>query len=122
LLYNDINPGVDNNMTSFNCGGRKKRSIRDNLFILYAIINDALGFLKVDIDIQFYDLNQAFDSMWFEVTMNDLWDTMEQKDDIFVKTPVGDTEEFTLFDTEKYGTLLGPLRCANQMDSISREC
>ena len=68
LLYNDIYPGVDKNMTSSN---------RDNLFILYAIINDALGFLKVDIDIQVYDLKQAFDSMWFEETRNDLWDTME---------------------------------------------
>ena len=126
LLYNDIYPGVDKNMTSSN---------RDNLFILYAIINDALGFLKVDIDIQVYDLKQAFDSMWFEETRNDLWDTMEQKDDkfaliaelnkecnIFVKTPVGDTEEFTLFETEQKGTVLGQLKCANQMDSISREC
>ena len=73
--------------------------------------------------------------MWFEETMNDLWDTMEKKDDkfaliaelnkecnIFVKTPVGDTEEFTLFETEQQGTVLGPLKCANQMDSISREC
>ena len=135
LLYNDIYDGIDSNMSSSNCGGRKKRSIRDNLFIFYAIINDALRFLKVDIDIQFYDLKQAFDSMWFEETMNDLWDTMEQRDDkfaliaemnkecnIFVKTPVGDTELFTLYETEQQGTVLGPLKCANQMDSISREC
>ena len=66
LIYNDIYDSVDSNMTSSNCGGRKKRSIRDNLFILYAIINDALGFLKVNIDIHFYDLEQCFDSMWFE--------------------------------------------------------
>ena len=122
-------------MTSSNCGGRKKRSIRDNLFILYAIINDALGFLKIDIDIQFYDLLKAFDSMWFEETMNDLWDSMEKRDDkfaliaemnkecdIFVKTPVGNTETFTLYETEQQGTVLGPLKCSNQMDSIAREC
>ena len=46
LIYNDIYDSVDSNMTSSNCGGRKKRSIRDNLFILYAIINDALGSSK----------------------------------------------------------------------------
>ena len=42
LLYNDIYDGIDSNMSSSNCGERKKRSIRDNLFIVYAIINDAL--------------------------------------------------------------------------------
>ena len=52
-------------MSECNVGGRKNRSIRDNLFILYAVINDALGYQKVEIDIQFYDLKQAFDSMWF---------------------------------------------------------
>ena len=113
MLYNDIYDGIDTNMSSSNCGGRKNRSIRDNLFVLYAIINDALGFMKTDIDIQFYDLEQCFDSMWFEETMNDLWETMETKDDkfaliaemnkecdIFIKTPVGDTESFTLKETE----------------------
>ena len=70
-------------MSSLNCGGRKNRSIRDNLFIVYAVINDALGFMKVDLDIQFYDLKQAFDSMWFDETMNDLWETMKPRDDKF---------------------------------------
>ena len=135
LLYNDIYDGIDGNMTSSNCGGRKKRSIRDNLFIVYAVINDALCFLKVDLDIQFFDLEQCFDSMWLEETMNDLWETMEKRNDqfaliaelnkecdIFIKTPVGDTRTFTLEDTEQQGTVLAPLKCANQMDSISREC
>ena len=116
-------------------GGRKKRSIRDNLFIIYAIINDALNFLKIEIDIHCYDLKQCFDSMWFDETMNDLWETMEPKNDkfaliaelnkecdIFIKTPVGDTDTFTLLETEQQGTVLGPLKCSNQIDSISREC
>ena len=54
LIYNDIYEKMDKNMTSSNCGGRRNRSIRDNLCVLYAIINDALGFLKVDIDVQFF--------------------------------------------------------------------
>ena len=47
---------------------------------------------------------------------------MNKECNIFVKTPVGDTELFTLYETEQQGTVLGPLKCANQMDSISREC
>ena len=132
LLYNDIYDSVDSNMSSSNHGGRRNRSIRDNLFILF---NDALSFLKIDLDLQFYDLSQCFDSMWYDETLNDLWDSMDIKDDkfaliaelnkecdIFVKTPVGNTKTFTLEETEQQGTVLGPLKCSNQMDSISREC
>ena len=134
LLYKDKYPEIDRNMSECNVGGRKNRSIRDNLFILYAVINDALGYQKVEIDIQFYDLKQAFDSMWFEETMNDMWESMDTKDDkfalisemnqivdLFVKTPVGDSEIFTLEKIEQQGTSLGPIKCSNQMDSISRE-
>ena len=134
MIYNDKYPEIDKNMSECNVGGRRKRSIRDNLFIIYAVINDALGYQKVDIDIQFYDLSQCFDSQWFEETMNDLWESMDiqddkfslisemnQKVDLFVKTPVGDTEIFTLEKIEQQGTGLGPIKCSNQMDSISRE-
>jgi hypothetical protein len=122
-------------MSDCNVGGRKNRSIRDNLFILYAAINDALAYQKIEIDIQFYDLSQAFDSMWYEETMNDFWESLEVKDDkfalicemnrevdLFVKTPVGETDVFTMEKIEQQGTVLAPLKCSNQMDSISREC
>ena len=135
LLYNDKYQEIDRNMTDCNVGGRRNRSIRDNLFVINAVINDALGYQKVEIDIQFYDLSQCFDSMWFEETMNDLWDSMEIRDDkfnlisemnrevdLFVKTPVGDTEVFTVERIEQQGTVLAPLKCSNQMDSIPREC
>ena len=135
LLYNDKYKEIDKNMSDCNVGGRKHRSIRDNLFVIYTVINDALSYQKVDIDIQFYDLRQAFNSMWFEETMNDMWEGMEVKDekfalisemnsnvDLFVKTPVGNSEVFTLEKIEQQGTVLGPIKCSNQIDSISREC
>ena len=134
-MYSDKYEEIDNNMTDCNVGGRKNRSIRDNLFVLNAVINDAIGYQKVEIDIQFYDLTQAFDSMWYEETMNDMWESMTVRDDkfalisemnrvvdLFVKTPVGDTEIFTMNKIEQQGTGLGPIKCSNQMDSISREC
>ena len=46
---------------------------------------------------------------------------MNQKVDLFVKTPVGDSDVFTLEKIEQQGTVLGPIKCSNQMDSISRE-
>ena len=135
LVYIDKYAEIDRNMSDSNVGGRKNRSIRDNLFIIYAVINDALAYQKIDIDLQFYDLSQCFDSMWFEETMNDLWESMDVRDDkfalisemnkevdLFVKTPVGESEVFTLKKIEQQGTVLGPIKCSNQMDSIPREC
>ena len=135
LLYNDKYKEIDRNMSDCNVGGRRNRSIRDNLFVIHAAINDAIGYQKVEIDIGFYDLSQCFDSMWHEETMNDLWESMEVKDDkfslisemnrevdLFVKTPVGDSEIFTVERIEQQGTVLAPLKCSNQMDSIAREC
>jgi hypothetical protein len=80
-------------------------------------------------------ISQCFDSMWYEETMNDMWYSMDVRDDkcsliremnrlvdLFVKTPVGDSEIFTVEKIEQQGTVLAPLKCSNQMDSIPREC
>ena len=66
-------------MSDSNVGGRKARNIRDNLFIVYGVINFAIKEnLKVDINL--YDIAKCFDSMWYEETMNDLWDAGAQDD------------------------------------------
>lgn len=39
LIYNDIYPIIDKNLTDCNVGSRKGRNIRDNLFVLNAIVN-----------------------------------------------------------------------------------
>ena len=124
---------IDNAMSDSNVGGRKNRNIRDNLFVIYAIINDAIR-KKKSINIQFYDISKCFDAMWAEDTMNDLYDA-GVKDDIFslvsmlneecqvmVKTSVGSTEKFVLNNIEMQGTVLAPLKCAVQMDTLGRYC
>ena len=87
-------------MSDSNVGGRRKRNIRDNLFVIYAAINEAIR-NKKPIDIQFYDLAKFFDAMWAEETMNDLYDAgvqdnkfalvslMNERCQVAVKTPVG---------------------------------
>ena len=71
LIYEDIYDTIDTAMSDSNVGARRKRNIRDNLFVLYSTINEAIR-NKKDIDIQFYDLAKCFDTMWAEETMNDL--------------------------------------------------
>ena len=68
-------------MSDSNVGGRKQRNIRDNLFVLYSVINNAIN-KKINMNITSYDITQCFDSMWYQDTMNDLWD-VGIKDDNF---------------------------------------
>ena len=131
LVYSDIYDVVDSNMSDSNVGARKNRSIRDNLFVLYAVRNEAVVKNK-PVDLHFMDLSKCFDSLWTEETMNDLYD-LGVKDDKFalisglndycrvtIKTPVGQTEEFSLEKIEMQGTVNAPLKCTGQMDSLGR--
>ena len=48
-------------MTDSNIGARKKRNIKNHLFIVYGIINSVLKGESESVDIQIYDLVKAFD-------------------------------------------------------------
>ena len=72
--------------------------------------------------------------MWNEETMNDIYDAgvkddkfalmalMNEKCQVKVKTPVGDTDRFVLNRIEMQGTVPAPLKCAVQMDTLGRYC
>ena len=133
LVYKNYYDVIDENMSDSNVGGRKKRNVRDNLFIVYGIINYAVKENK-DIDMNFYDIAQCFDAMWYQETMNDLWDVGVQDDkfalvgemnrscQIAVKTPVGITDRFTMEEIEMQGSVLGPIKCSIQIDTLGRDC
>ena len=73
LIYNEFFDDIDSSMSDSNLGGRRNRNIRDNLFIVYGIINYAIE-ENMEVDLTLYDLAKCFDSMWYHETMNDLWD------------------------------------------------
>ena len=131
LIMQDSYEDIDSNMSDSNVGGRRRRNIRDNLFTIYACINEAIRTGK-SVDIQFYDIKKCFDAMWAEESMNDLYDSglkddkftliskMNNKCHVKVKTPIGDTERFELERIEMQGTVPAPLKCAVQMDTLGR--
>ena len=133
LVYEDTINKIDKKMSDSNVGARKKRNIRDNLFVLYSVINDAIRNRR-NIDIQYYDISKCFDSMWAEDAMNDYYDVgvtddkfalislMNKKCNVKVKTPVGDTERFVLKQIEMQGTVTAPIKCAIQLDTLGRYC
>ena len=133
LAYNDYYQIVDQKMSDSNVGGRVNRSIVDNLFVIYAIQNEALR-KNISVDVLLMDLSKCFDKMWSQETMNDLFDLGVQNDRfvlvskmneeciVTVKTPVGVTDTFTLENIEMQGTVPAPLKCAGQMDALGRKC
>ena len=64
LIYNDEYPKIDSYLSDCNVGGRKGRNVRDNIFVLNAVMNSISRRNKEPHDVQVYDLIQCFDSMW----------------------------------------------------------
>ena len=137
LIYKDKYPEVEKNMSDSNIGARRGKSIKNHLFIIYAIINSVLVEEKSCIDIQIYDLVKAFDRLWLEDCMNDLYDSLpsEHRDDqlaliyegnsfnkVAVNTPVGLTDRVNIENIVTQGGVFGPLQCSNSIDTIGKKC
>ena len=88
-------------------------------------------------DIQIYDLVQAFDALWLQDCMNDLYDCLPecQRDRklaliyqtnvnnlVAVNTPVGQTERVNMPQIVQQGGGWGPMECSVSIDKLGREC
>ena len=134
MVYNDKYSIVDKSMSSSNIGGRKKRNIRDHLFVINSILHDFKLNSKENIDIEIYDVKKCFDKMWSSETANDFYDAGVKDDNfvlisnsnqscqIAVKTPWGSlTPRVELKDIEMQGGVLTPLKCSVQIDTLGSE-
>ena len=133
LIYNDEYKEIDSNLTDCNVGARKKRNIRDNIFVLDAIMNDAVNGSKEAVDIAIYDIEKCFDALWVEECINDMYDSglkndklnllylMNQNAEIAVKTPHGLTERRSIRNIIMQGTVWGSLFCTATMDKLGKK-
>ena len=78
LIYNDKYKDIDMGMSDSNIGARRKKNIKNHLFVVYGIINSILNEEDLSIDISIYDLEKAFDAMWLEDCLIDLYDTLPE--------------------------------------------
>ena len=124
-------------MSVSNIGARRNKNVKNHLFIVYGIINSVIREEKFSLDIQIYDLVQAFDSLWLEDCMNDIYDSVpkEQQDDklalifetnktnlVAVNTPDGQTDRVNIERIVTQGGTFGPLECSNSIDKIGKNC
>ena len=131
LIYEDEYETIDSNLTNCNVGSRKRRNIRDNLFVINAIANSSKK-SKEATDINVYDVIKCFDSLWLSECINDLYDAGLDNDklvllhesnmhaNIAVKTSSGTTGRFIIKDTVMQGTVWAGLMCTSTMDQLCK--
>ena len=137
LLYHRLYPSIEKGMSNSNIGARKHKNVRNHLFIIYGIVNSVLKDSRSCIDIQIYDLVQAFDALWLKDCMNDIYDILPPTDRgrglalvyelnrnnlVAVNTPVGITERVNIPDIVQQGGGWGPIQCSVSIDKIGRDC
>lgn len=135
LIYNSIIDIIEDNLSSSNIGARRKKSPRDHLFVTHSVVHETLNEKDVhDIDLVFYDVAQAYDSLWVTHTLVDLFENDVQSNllnviheisktaNISVKTPVGISSSKEIEETIMQGETLSSILCTNSVDKIAKDC
>ena len=116
----------------FQAGSRNNRSPADQTFLFRAGIDHA-KYMNRPLYVVLYDYTQCFDSLWLEDCLLSLWKLGVQDEtlslirelnkqcNIIVKTPVGQTEEFTVNDIVQQGSVCGGVLCSASTGEIASE-
>ena len=81
LIYERTYYKVDRSMTDSQIGARKKKSVRNHLFILNSILSDVMSSVnKEPIDLSIMDFRQMFDSEKLSTCLNAMFDAELQDD------------------------------------------
>ena len=129
LIYIQDSDVINQNMGQFQVGNQKERGIRDHTFVAHAIINEA-QVKGLQLDIQFTDIKQCFDSIWLEDAINDLYLSGvcsrnlnllyegNSSTEMLVETRFGQSERVTLKRIVMQGSVSGGSICSNQISKL----
>ena len=132
LIYIDEYPNIDQNLTDCNVGARKNRNIRDNIFVLNAIMNSVKMKAEEALDCQIYDVQTCFDSMWLEEVINCLFQAGFKNDKlpliflenevahIAIKTSSRISRRQTIRKILMQGTIWANICCVVLMDRLGK--
>ena len=132
LIFNDEYEGIDEKLTDSNVGGRRGRNIRDNIYVLSAIINSVTSGNAKACDVSVHDVENCFDALWAQECINTLYgygldnDKLvllyeETKDaHISIKTAMGMTERVNITNLIMQGIVFGSLICTAVMDKLAK--
>ena len=132
LIYNDEYESIDANLTDCNVGARKNRNIRDNIFVMNAIMNSIKKGCEYPLDFQVYDVDKCFDSLWLHEIINCLYEAGLQNDklpllflenntaQVAVKTSGGISKRVNIHDIIMQGSVWGSLCCVVLMEKLGK--
>ena len=132
LIYNDEYDVIDANLTDSNVGARKKRNIRDNIFVLNAINNSVVNGSEEPVDLQIFDVEKCFDALWVEECINDMFEAgfdndklpliyiANQNARIAVKSSTGKSQRVNISNVVMQGTVWGSMLCTGTMDKLGQ--
>ena len=132
LIYNDEYPGIDENLSDTNVGARKNRNIRDNIFVINAITNEAVKKKLKGIDMQIFDVYKCFDKLWAKECINDLYECGFTNDklpllvkenvdaQVAIKIAGGLTRRTSVTNVVMQGTVWGSLMGTTTMDKLGK--
>ena len=101
------------------------------------MINSVINGKEDCVDIQVYDIEKAFDSLWLDECFNDLFDVIpiQKRNDqisllyssnlnnmVAVNTPAGLTERVNMPSIIQQGGVWGSILCSNTIDTIGKKC
>ena len=132
LIYKDEFPNLDKQISDCNVGGRSGRNVRDNIFVLNAILNSISKRSKEAHDLQVYDAEKCFDSLWLQECINSLFEANFKNDklsllyllnshaQVAIKTSSGMTKRIDMFNIIMQGTVWGTTFCVMIMNKLIR--
>ena len=132
LIYNDEYPGIDKQLTDSNVGARKGRNIRDNIFVINAVMNNVAKKKLKNTDITIYDAEKCFDKLWAQECFNDVYENGFKNDKltllyeenvnakVAVKVHSGITKRVNINENIMQGTVWGSLFCTCTIDKLGK--
>ena len=130
LIHNDEYETIDEHLTDGNVGSRKRRNVRDNLFVVNAVMNAAKQNKTEAIDINVYDVTKCFDTMWLSESIHDLCEAGVRNDklcllylsnknaQIAIRTLSGITDQISIANKIMQGRVWGGLMCTTTMEKL----
>ena len=122
---------IDSNMSDFQIGGRKRKNVRDHIFAVNGVIQEALSSVKVKpINFMVADFQLCFDGLSLPLACKDLYASgckdnklallydINRTSNVAVKTSMVLTERFELKENVLQGDVFGTVLTSNQIDKL----
>ena len=120
------------NIDPFQAGCPTNRSPADQTFLLRGCIDHA-KYMNRPLYVVLYDYTQCFDSLWLEDCLLSLWKLGVQNEilslirelnkecNIVIKTPAGQTNEFSVKNIVQQGSVCGGILCSSSTGEVADE-